>query len=589
MQKKRRFKSLLTVMIALSVLSLAAVGTLMVTVGDRSLRGFRNYVEENEAMETSGAADMLAADVATLQSLLYRHLSDSGLLQVKLYITEGMFNTAYEQSVRNIWALLRSIQSSLDLSVTVAIYLPEYRWRISSDNSSSFDAKTEETVNSILARERRDVFLENGQLYFTISNEVGVGAYKSNALAVAYTQRYTIDRYLRKFEPDGSDSLFVLMVEQNGGTELFASSRALFPGMPDASIAGMTQRESSGRSILENSKERYLVTWKRVGSLPMKLCQITPMETLDRQLQGYRTMIVAGYSLAIVILVALIMLMYYMIRRPIHRMDKAMRLIENGDFSVRIQPTWSAEFQQMFDQFNRMADHTQRYIQQEYELRLLNSKAEIKQMQYQISPHFLYNTYFTLRAMLLDEEYDQAEQLALIMGKYLRYITTSNHDYASLGEEIEHAVAYMQIQQIRFGSRVRADFEECPEEEKSLQVPKLILQPLIENAFEHGVKHQTEESVIRVSFICTEEAIRILVEDSGKNTTDEMIGQVRQRLEGDGPGSDSVALVNIQKRLKMVYQNGSCLKVSRSALGGFCSEIYIRKDKEPHVSNDDRG
>ena len=590
MRPPRKFRSLLTLLIALSVLSLAAVGTLMVTVGNRSLQGFQRYVEESEAQETSGAADMLAADVMTLQTLLYRLLSDDELLQMKLYIAEGMLNTSYEQSVKNIWAQVRSIQSSLDLSVTLSIYLPEYRWEIVINNSSTYDAQTEEWLSAVLARERRDVFVENGQLYFTISNAVGVGEYKASGLAAAYSQQFAIDRYLRRFEPEGNDSIFLLMVEQDGETRLFAASRALFPGVSAPAVAALMQGEPGGKNILSGNQERYLVTWKSVGSLPMKLCQITPMETLDRQLKGYRSMIVAGYSAAMMILIALIVLMYSMIRRPINRMGKAMRLMEGGDFSARIQPTWSAEFQQMFDQFNRMAAHTQRYIQQEYELRLLNSKAELKQMQYQISPHFLYNTYFTLRAMLLDEEYEQAEQLALIMGKYLRYITTSNHEYAALGEEIEHAVAYMQIQQIRFGSRVRADFEECPAEEKKLQVPKLILQPLIENAFEHGVKHQTEESLIRVSFVCTPEAVRILVEDSGRSATDEMIHQVRRRLEAeDEPGGDSVALVNIQKRLRMVYQNGSCLRVSRSSLGGFCSEIYIRKDPQKHVSDDDRG
>ena len=128
-----------------------------------------------------------------------------------------------------------------------------------------------------------------------------------------------------------------------------------------------------------------------------------------------------------------------------------------------------------------------------------------------------------------------------------------------------------------------------PEAEKQMQVPKILLQPLIENAFEHGVRHQPEKGMIRVSFAASEAEIRIRVEDSGQDTPDETIRKVRKWLEEDAtPEGESVALINISRRLRAACPEGSGLSVSRSELGGFCSEITIRKEA-PDVPHDDRG
>lgn len=130
---------------------------------------------------------------------------------------------------------------------------------------------------------------------------------------------------------------------------------------------------------------------------------------------------------------------------PLRRIKAALSRVENGDLSVRISPTWSDEFQQMYNQFNQMAEKLEQLIEQEYKLKLLHADAELRQLRYQINPHFLYNTYFNLRAMLFDEEYDIAAQLADLMGRYLRYITASAGDEATLKEEMEHAVAHLEI------------------------------------------------------------------------------------------------------------------------------------------------
>ena len=234
----------------------------------------------------------------------------------------------------------------------------------------------------------------------------------------------------------------------------------------------------------------------------------------------------------------------------------------------------------MYNQFDSMSKRIQHLIEQEYELRLLNTKAQMKSLQYQISPHFLYNTYFTLCGLLQEEDYDGAEQMSGIIGKYLKYITVSTDETATLEAELEHALAYAQIQQIRFSRRVTVLFADCPPQLSRISVPRLIVQPLIENAFEHGVRDMLEGGVIQVAVSGSTEELCICVEDNGTNMPEEKVQELQELLQHkETMSGDSVALINIHRRLKMQYGEGSGLFVSRSELGGLRCEVKIFTEK----------
>ena len=189
----------------------------------------------------------------------------------------------------------------------------------------------------------------------------------------------------------------------------------------------------------------------------------------------------------------------------------------------------------------------------------------------------------------MNEEYDVAEQMTDVLGRYLRYITTSARDEATLREEMEHAKAYVEIQKMRFGSHLEARLAECPPEYAEKPVPRIIIQPLLENTFEHGIKDMRETGIISVQFEAEGNRLSIYVDDNGPNASDELIEKARTILAAEeyNPNGDSVALSNIHRRIRMLYQPGSGLYVSRSPLGGFRSEIRMIGEKK-YVSDDDR-
>lgn len=173
-------------------------------------------------------------------------------------------------------------------------------------------------------------------------------------------------------------------------------------------------------------------------------------------------------------------------------------------------------------------------------------------------------------------DYENAEKMAELMGKYLKYITVSGNDAAALEDELRHAWAYAQIQNLRFSDRISICFEKCPDNLKGREVPRLIVQPLIENAFAHGIRDRVHGGMIRVRTYGSGNMIKISVEDNGCALTEEKLSELAKLLRCEREVSgDSVALLNIHRRLVMQYGAGSGLYVSRSKLGGLRCELVI--------------
>ena len=154
---------------------------------------------------------------------------------------------------------------------------------------------------------------------------------------------------------------------------------------------------------------------------------------------------------------------------------------------------------------------------------------------------------------------------------------------------MEYAKAYGEIQQLRFADRIEFSFGEVPGAALDMQVPKLILQPLIENAYEHGVRQNLQGGIIRVGFSMeSPDVLEIRVEDNGQALTDELLGEIQATL--DNPeGSDpmkNIALVNIQKRLALFYHNDSRLTAARSELGGLLCCLRIHGGEKNDTNSD---
>lgn len=169
---------------------------------------------------------------------------------------------------------------------------------------------------------------------------------------------------------------------------------------------------------------------------------------------------------------------------------------------------------------------------------------------------------------------DLASRLAQRLGEYFRFVTKEASEKVVLSRELKYARIYAEIQEMRFSNRIRICVDELPSPElESLQIPALSLQPLIENALEHGLKNKLSDGVIHVGFQECISGLTIFVEDNGEELTDSDLHQIYERCVEDPHAAG--ALSNIYKRLKILFGEKGGMTVLRGSQGGLRVEVHI--------------
>ncbi len=264
-----------------------------------------------------------------------------------------------------------------------------------------------------------------------------------------------------------------------------------------------------------------------------------------------------------------------LVRRPLDGLIGGFKRMENGEIPVKLDFKGSSDLAYIYKAFNDMNEKLHVLVGLTYEQKLLIQKAELKQLQAQINPHFLYNTFFMLNTFIKSFENEKALNLSLELGKYFQYITRSSSPNATLKEENNHARIYADIQAERYEGRISIQYDDLPIDMESLTVPRLIMQPLIENTFKHALADVTENGLLKVSFASDEAGHHIVIEDNSNVLSDSDIADMNDRLQNVAENSEVTGCINIDRRLKMLYPAPSGLYFTRSPLGGLKAEILI--------------
>ena len=191
-------------------------------------------------------------------------------------------------------------------------------------------------------------------------------------------------------------------------------------------------------------------------------------------------------------------LLYYRIYilQPLNTIFESVKRAEKtGRFLIDRQ---NSDFDDIYAQFTAMVEKIEHLASQVFEEQFRAQRAELRQLQMQINPHFFYNTLFMVYRMAQAEGNDEIAQICLNLSNYYRYITkVPGHDVL-LKEEVSHIRQYLDVQQIRFSARLTVEMEPLPPEIENEEIPPLMLQPIVENAFEHGMRNKTSGGSLRV-------------------------------------------------------------------------------------------
>ncbi|MFC4303647.1 histidine kinase [Cohnella boryungensis] len=330
-------------------------------------------------------------------------------------------------------------------------------------------------------------------------------------------------------------------------------------------------------------EQRYFISYARSERLDMSIYRLINDRIVRKPLDKFYILawLIAVGAFIIILIYAIST--YKFIHKPLLKLVRGFRRLENGDLELAIVHGANDEFRYIYTRFNQMVVNLRSLIDQAYKQKILAQRAELKQLQSQINPHFLYNSFFILNTMAKTGDTERIELFTTQLGEYFRFVTRNASDEIKLKQEIHHARMYTEIQAMRFYKRIHTRFDELPEEYEEIRVPRLIVQPIIENAFEHSLEKKARNGRIDIRFESKERWICILIEDNGDSLSDEELGRISNRLRHEDAQSETTGIVNVHRRLAFACGEGGGLDVSRSDLGGLKVTIRIPLGEEKRL------
>ena len=277
----------------------------------------------------------------------------------------------------------------------------------------------------------------------------------------------------------------------------------------------------------------------------------------------------------------LVMLFVNMLTRPLKKLSESMELFSKGDYSATADFKYADDIGQLGRVFNTMVEENRRLVDLNYVLKLREKEAELSILQMQINPHFLYNMLHTAYWSALKNHDEQTAEIVYDMGQFFRLSLNRGGETASVRSCLDLLRCYLELQRRRFGSRLQWQIEADPEVYDAL-IPRLILQPIVENCLMHGMDSVDRGFFVHIEARMSEDGERLnfLVEDNGAGFPEELLACWPDRLEEyfraerpDTSGGQRFAMRNIYERLQIRYHERCEFSIRNREGGG--ATVYL--------------
>lgn len=278
------------------------------------------------------------------------------------------------------------------------------------------------------------------------------------------------------------------------------------------------------------------------------------------------------------ILMLCLFLSYYIplsITRPIRRLTQVTDQVAKGDLTVRSDVTGGLEARVLSDSMNTMIDKINELLEQVKTEQVRLRKAEFELLQSQINPHFLYNTLDAI--VWLAEAGEQKKVVSMVgsLSDFFRISLNQGQDILDVREELQHVRSYLEIQQMRYQDILQ--YEICvPEELYSSRIPKITLQPLVENALYHGIKNKRGKGMIRIDGEMEDSDCILRITDNGRGMTPERLGQVREGIRNRNACETEIyGLYNVNERIRLNFGEKYGITITSTYGEGTCVTVRL--------------
>lgn len=345
---------------------------------------------------------------------------------------------------------------------------------------------------------------------------------------------------------------------------------------------GKNQLERRGYTVV--SYFNYENTYNRFFVYVVK-----PHAIYDQSINSVIASYVWYICLCIILSVLITILFSSMFSRRIQSLKDKMHSVADGNFELTDDIKGSDEIYDLYEDLKKMVDSMQNLINDAYKAKIqsesfkLNQvEAEFKALASQINPHFLYNTLETIRMKAYCNNDKETADLVKKLGKFMRRCLEVKDGMVTLESELEFTKSYLELQAARFGDRV--SYSIYCEVDKRYMVLPLIIQPIVENAFVHGIEGEKANGRITVKVMYKGENVEIRVSDNGQGISAERLSELLEKLErNDTSSGKSIGLTNVNKRIKMYHGEQYGLSVNTAEGKGTTISITLPRIVDENV------
>ncbi|MFC5405641.1 sensor histidine kinase [Cohnella soli] len=526
----------------------------------------------------------LEQEVKRLSQLMYELIVDKDPMLIG--VSEDLRATALQDKVKTLQKRLQMVKASSIYVNNPKIYFPLMNRTITPSDVAGYNKEKDPDEVERLSRSvdpSQIVQLQDGRLFLSLRYPISTD-FKRPPLFVVMLE-LSADQFKASLQNIVSSQQgdFLLVHTTENWT---LSNAADEQHMEQIKLLSAKKRSEnalseSGSESVKLGKTTYWESYVTSAQLKLSLFVYIPEEKVLGDLQSYEKWVWGIVVMSVAVIILLALTLYKMMHGPLRKLVSAFRKVEQGRFAPVAVKATRDEFSYLFAGFNRMVSRLNVLIHEVYEKEISSQRSELKRLQAQINPHFLYNCFFIMGGLITDKEYSKAYGFVHYLRDYYRFITKNAEDLIPLADEMKHAQTYVDIQTICYGERIDVEWEPFPEHWGSVPVPRLIVQPIIENAYKYALVNHAGQAELWIHYHIEDGCLTILIEDNGNGVDDARIAALSAQLESTVIGRDEpTGLINVHRRLQLMFGPDSGLTLCRSHLGGLCAMIKIRHQED---------
>lgn len=346
----------------------------------------------------------------------------------------------------------------------------------------------------------------------------------------------------------------VYLVDGEGTVLSSPDSEKIGTSIGKEAFAAELGKAAGGQSIVVKDRVKWIVNYDTVGQTGWKIVQLIPYDTVFKEIFGIRRaniLIVLGIFIVFMFITLSIALS---ISRPLQLLNKKMREVEERDFNSTLQVSGPSEISTLIGTYNKMLKQIRDLLQRVKEEYQQKEDMRFRALQAQINPHFILNTLNNIKWMAYIRGVKEVGDMLSSLGGILEGSIGRGGNLISLRQELQYIENYINLMKLKYNDKLTVHID-VPDTCLEQEVIKFLLQPVVENAIQHGIEPLPGKGEIRIEAEAAEALLILRVRDNGVGIPEAKLAEIRQRLETETgePPSQHIGLKNVHERIRYHY------------------------------------